>query len=466
LKKNIAKVILSFLGISFLLAGYTHCVKPGTANRKLKFDKDESTSSTQKGPSEKTPPPRGSSINVPAPTNPMSNALSSLEAFSQTMHPITNARCRVCHGVFQQPLHAVDSASDAHQAVLNSFKVNFKNPANSRMVLKLKDENHNCWSDCTSNAEEMRLSIVNWKKLMESTSSEGEEEQENSGGGAVGNFTTSESLPLAQAFQADMSGGSGTVLVSVENASLVSPMTKAQENDIHYMWVPNGNGGNLNVNNNTAGIGYLSFQVGQSDTYKFYGYVNAPNNNDDSFYIKINNNNYYTWHIEQTNGYEWRELSQGTNRDEISLFLASATPNTFEIRQREDGTKISMVVASNDPAINLNDLSTGTRTTLSYSFDQYFPGQNISFEIDVQEYDMYSYKFSRPRLVTNQNIRVKNVKIFINGSYSPQHATYTLVDKVVTPNDNLLSERALVALKDQGVEIDRISFSFEILQGQ
>src|SRR5690606_22304716 len=87
--------------------------------------------------------------------------LTSVQAFSQTTHSITRARCINCHGGGQQPLHAVANVQQAHDAVVNNAKVNFVSPSQSRMVLKLS-EGHNCWGDCNQNAQEMLDSINDW----------------------------------------------------------------------------------------------------------------------------------------------------------------------------------------------------------------------------------------------------------------------------------------------------------------
>lgn len=91
---------------------------------------------------------------------------SSLDAFQATVYPITRARCASCHASTQQPLHASANVTTAHNAVLNSYKVDFSNIPNSRMVRKLQ-EGHNCWGSCTANATEMQLAIEDWKDLMQ-----------------------------------------------------------------------------------------------------------------------------------------------------------------------------------------------------------------------------------------------------------------------------------------------------------
>ena len=80
-------------------------------------------------------------------------------------------------------------------------------------------------------------------------------------------------------------------------------------------------------------------------------------------------------------------------------------------------------------------------------------------------YDDYSYKLWDPEIISsNSNVLVQGVKLLINGYYNPQHSAYTIVNKTVTPGNSSLASHALLALKDQGEAIDKISFKFDVLQ--
>jgi hypothetical protein len=89
----------------------------------------------------------------------------SVQAFSQTTHLLTKAHCVNCHGNFQQPLHAVADPTQAHDALIDTNKINFNDIPNSRIVQKLRVNMHQCWSNCASNATEMEQSISNWKTI-------------------------------------------------------------------------------------------------------------------------------------------------------------------------------------------------------------------------------------------------------------------------------------------------------------
>jgi len=443
--------IILFLGT--LLVSYNHCLGPTQTKKSgLTFD-STTTGTTGDVGSSGTPiltPPTGGGGDPKA---------VSIQAFSTTMHPITRARCINCHGSFQTPLHAVADVTEAHDAVIDGFKVNFNNIPSSRMVLKLSDESHNCWSNCAANAAEMQAAIEDWKSQVEATTGSISPEP------AEPTLTTAESLTVMEELDPNNAMAVGDIVIEANSASLKAPMVAAAAGADSYIHVPNGNGGNVANNSNAAGIGYINFDVNASDSYKVYAYVDAPENADNSFHIKVNNSNYAEWHIPLTTGFEWREVTTTTNGNPIDFFIPAGNGNVLEVRQREDGTKISRVVISSDPNINLNDLGSAVESVLTYDLSA-IVGAPATLTVRLSEYDMYSYKLSNPTITSSARLRVKSLKPLINGQYNPQHATYTLIDTTTLPGTTVLSPRALIALKDQGNAIDRLSFSFEIIQVQ
>ncbi len=82
-------------------------------------------------------------------------------AFSSTVHPILKNRCGTCHGDSegQSPFFAKSAYDEAWSVLWNSAKMNVYRPEESRLYLRLKNESHNCWGDCSQNAEEMLAAI-------------------------------------------------------------------------------------------------------------------------------------------------------------------------------------------------------------------------------------------------------------------------------------------------------------------
>jgi len=306
----------------------------------------------------------------------------------------------------------------------------------------------------------MEAAVTDWKDQME-------QQGGNTNNNNNGDLVTDESGYLGQELDPNNAMDNGTIGFATDGATLVAPMVVGDDGGTKYIWVPNGNGGNLQNNNNAAGIGYLQFNLSGSDSYKVYGLVNSPGNADDSFHIRVNQGQYAQWHTGQTSGFEWREVTDTAAMNPMNFFIPAGNGHTLEVRQREDGTKISKIVISNDPNVNLNDVSGALIGTLNYDLSALLGGVAIQFQIDFQEFDMYSYKFTNPRFILNgRSVEVKNIKLLVNNQYNPQHSTYTIVDKIVTPADPSASSSAMIVLKDQGLMLDRISFSFEELQLQ
>tara|TARA_R110002072_G_scaffold276051_1_gene437641 strand:- start:409737 stop:411152 length:1416 start_codon:yes stop_codon:yes gene_type:complete len=469
--KNFYQKLSTLILLVGVLVGFNQCVTPmnSTSKSNLKFQSTDVSTSESNSPtgSSSSGSGSGSSSGVGNPNGGNnSNAIGSVQAFSTTVHPITRARCVNCHGSFQPPLHAVADSTQAHNEVMDTFKVDMNNIPNSRLVQKLRS-GHNCWSDCNTNGDEMEAAITEWKALMTDTSGGGN----NTGGGSSTGSTsgnavvTADSNTLANLWSMGAMGSSGLFTFEANMAILNNPMVAATENGYNYIWTPNGNGGNLGNNNNAAGRAYINFQNQVVGDYRMFALVDAPNNNDNSFHMRVNQGNYAEWHIPTTSGFEWREVTTGTNFTTVDFPLSFGN-NVLEIRQREDGTKISQIVLSDDPNINPDSVAGGARATITYDLTNLL-GYSAQFIIDVQDYDTYSYKFTNPRIIASQQTRVETIYPLVNGSFNPQHSTYSLVGSTVMPNvETLLNDRALIVLKDQGPEQDRVSFSFEILSPQ
>ncbi|WP_245335292.1 LamG domain-containing protein [Shewanella sp. WXL01] len=82
--------------------------------------------------------------------------------FSQHVYPIVNQYCVQCHDesadFAQSPFFASNDLTSAYEAA--KTVINLGEPSQSRLVVRLGSEFHNCWSDCQANSAEM-LAAVN-----------------------------------------------------------------------------------------------------------------------------------------------------------------------------------------------------------------------------------------------------------------------------------------------------------------
>ena len=87
---------------------------------------------------------------------PASSAL-----FGSTVYPVLTQYCSRCHSsgatTPQSPFFAEGDVDVAYAAV--RAKINLDTPADSRLVLRLREEFHNCWTDCGTSANVMQAAV-------------------------------------------------------------------------------------------------------------------------------------------------------------------------------------------------------------------------------------------------------------------------------------------------------------------
>jgi hypothetical protein len=87
---------------------------------------------------------------------PASSAL-----FASTVYPALATYCANCHtNSATIPISPYFASSDIDEAYgAAKARIDLDNPVNSRFVGRLRDEFHNCWSDCATDAEALRAAI-------------------------------------------------------------------------------------------------------------------------------------------------------------------------------------------------------------------------------------------------------------------------------------------------------------------
>ena len=92
-------------------------------------------------------------------------------SFETTVYPVLRTNCASCHSGSGpgSPRIADPSVASAWSAVVDNQKVNFSDPAASRLVRRLASDFHHCWSDCGADAGEMLAQILAWQSAIESS---------------------------------------------------------------------------------------------------------------------------------------------------------------------------------------------------------------------------------------------------------------------------------------------------------
>ena len=106
-----------------------------------------------------TPPPLPGPGDLPTSIRALPSDSS---AFASNLWPLLKQRCAACHksdsATPQQPFFASDTESIAYDAAKS--KIDLNNVDLSRLVVRLRNEFHNCWTiDCGADASEMQAAI-------------------------------------------------------------------------------------------------------------------------------------------------------------------------------------------------------------------------------------------------------------------------------------------------------------------
>jgi hypothetical protein len=96
----------------------------------------------------------------------------SLKAFQETLYPLLRAKCAACHSTenrtgtgAQAPLHADVDVNLAHEYALT--RVNFRDPENSKLVVRMGVDRHNCFDgSCATASKEMLAAVIAWRNAV------------------------------------------------------------------------------------------------------------------------------------------------------------------------------------------------------------------------------------------------------------------------------------------------------------
>jgi hypothetical protein len=390
-------------------------------------------------------------IEAEATPTPAPPSMDELGAFSSVVHPLLVARCKSCHETGVTPFFAQADATTAKKTVEDASKVYLDSPALSRLYLRLAQDRHQCWSDCAQNAEEMLGALTSW--------SEARPKPENTV------TLTTESLALnATETERRDSQVAGTHVFEAESATLVAPMVAtadAARSGGRFIEVPEAN--RATSQSNAQGIGRATFTVNveQAGTYFLFARIQAPTQNANAFYFRVDAGAFATWNTAVTNAeWQWQRVNDAANAN--LSFNLTAGAHTVEVRQRDDGTRLDIV------ALSTNAMFTGADPDREYDvpvlkFDLATadPSCNGQLVIDAVDFDEFSYRFENPRIeIGSGSVNVSQLLILINGVEDKQARTYELLSATVNAPGSVLSGASMIAPKQQGREGDKIQFKF------
>jgi len=108
----------------------------------------------------------GSSKNYPTNDTVGVTNFTTLPTSAASLHTLLNTHCSGCHvsssRTPQAPFFAESDPAVAYAELKASKKIDLDSPKDSRIVIRLKEESHNCWTpnDCASDAQELQDAVT------------------------------------------------------------------------------------------------------------------------------------------------------------------------------------------------------------------------------------------------------------------------------------------------------------------
>lgn len=113
----------------------------------------------------------GGDDNPPAANgSPGNTDVAEINAFGSTLYPVLVTNCATCHGDSGPNTQFAQSNTTAsYDIVIDRQLVSLGNPSGSELVRRLVVDQHNCWSDCVANGNEIAAAIGQWQALSTAT---------------------------------------------------------------------------------------------------------------------------------------------------------------------------------------------------------------------------------------------------------------------------------------------------------
>jgi hypothetical protein len=525
---------LQWIGIILVMITLTACggggggsSDEGTSPNTSSNNNGGTVVSTPTTPTAPTAPPAPAP--APAPTMPTA---SDQQLFATTVHPImVSNNCVQCHSDPTPlgltpilPLMADETVEIAYNAVVVNQKVSLSNPANSRLVLKTRVDNHNCGGAvaCEQFATEMEAAIRSWadsvaavnpppNNLPRVASAMASLADGQDGGNARADAN------LVAMY--DFSAGAGDIVV--DRSAVGVPMDLMIEG---MEWVPEGGLRNVSgkaqaslagsqklfasistqfsveawvipenldqsgpsrIVSYSIDTGTRNFTMGQSaDRYNDRVATNETGNNGNNPELLSDANTVST---ELTHVVMTYDSAAGGRKIYINGELAAdedlgndalnwGNDRIFVLGNENTNDRlwkgVFRMVAVHTSALSGSEIAQnfdagfGTITTLAFDVSN-IVGAPASVQMQVRELDDKAYIFAVPILVTDvAGVAVKNIRVAVNNSIPVATQAFRSVDMMVTESGQELSPQGAVIPKDLGPDLDMFHLEFETLGAQ
>jgi hypothetical protein len=376
------------------------------------------------------------------------------------------AWCGGCHATIQSPFFASSDPQTAHDALLVSQKVDLTDIANSRVVLRLNPEAHNCPVSigCDPAATQLIAALTAWVT------------QANQAAGIAAQLPATATFKLGDAVATTVPGNNpaGVMLFQPSDFTLTAPMQMVANTVTTGTMMINtpataGSVTNLNQakQSTTLGKATLNFTVASAAAYQVQVEVNGAAAASASFYLNMDAAG-LTPFVFTPNGATFGFVSASATAGGTPLsFNLTAGAHTLVIEQRQALAAFDKVVISAVPTFDPSAAQPATLSVnlLTYDLSSLTKVAGTKLTVQVLDYSENAYMFSNPTLVVpSGSVHIANMELLVNGQFNPQEATYTTLDEVIAAPGGSLSPASLIAVKDKGNAADEFSFAFGTIE--
>jgi hypothetical protein len=452
--------------------------------------------------------------------------------FASTVYPVLEDYCTACHSstaaVPQQPFFAdadIDTAYDAAKT-----KIDLDDPDNSRLVVRLRDEFHNCWSDCAANSAEMQAAIeafatqvpvtsvdpalvvskalalydgtvasggnrheANQIALWEFKEGQGATAFDTSGVDPAINLTLSGDVTWVGGWGIDIRSGKaqGSTVASRKLHDLIRG---TGEYSIEA-WVAPGNvtQEDARIVSYSAGTTVRNFTLGQ--TLYNYDFFNRSSNSDGNgdprlstadadedlqatlqhvvvTYDPVNGRRIYV----NGNFTEDMDPVAGGNLNDWDDTFAFVLGNEVSGDRQWQGVLRLVAIhnrALTETQIRQNlEVGVGEKFFLLFSVAHLVGVPDTYLMFEVSQFDSYGYLFQRPTFIVlddtppTLNIPIRGMRIGVNGVEAAVGQAYVNIDTTIGASGQVLHDVGTVIPLNLGPDGDRFFLTFEVLGSQ
>ena len=160
-------------------------------------------------------------------------------------------------------------------------------------------------------------------------------------------------------------GGTGSTSVWLEAecgtvGSLWNVTNDANASNGQYVSIRSGNNSTSAAPSSSTGHIIYTFNVSASGTYTLWARIIAPNANDDSFWVRMDNGSWFNWNnITSSSSWVW---------DDCQSYSLSSGSHTLTIAYREDGARLDKIYISNSGSTPSGQGSAATNCSTGGSY--------------------------------------------------------------------------------------------------